>query len=302
MTDGPTAPGPRFSVIEFSTPTLSFAEDVAAYRAAGADGIGICEAKLGDDATDLELLRRSGLVAASAFPMSPSILPARLLPGPDDPAGCIAGLRRSIERLSSFGPRCIFFASGPLGAYEPERAREIVVEGLRELAPVAADLGIVLGVETMPPSLAAEFSWIHTISEMRDLLHDAGEPNARIAVDIWHLAEIEEPLANLRDAAADIVSLHICDRRDPTRTWQDRLFPGDGVADVPGILGALDEGGFSGWFEMEVLSDTEFPDSLWKLDPVDFVATCRAKFERAWTDRRHGSPDGATARREEARA
>ena len=40
---------PRFSVIEFTTPRLSFAQDLAVYREAGVDAIGIVEEKLSDD-------------------------------------------------------------------------------------------------------------------------------------------------------------------------------------------------------------------------------------------------------------
>ena len=36
---------------------------------------------------------------------------------------------------------------------------------------------------------------------------------------------------------------------------RDRVFPGDGTADVAGILGAVDAGGYRGWYELEILSD-----------------------------------------------
>ena len=41
-------------------------------------------------------------------------------------------------------------------------------------------------------------------------------------------------------------------RRNPTRSWKDRVLPGDGVIDLPAILGALEAGGFDGWFDMEI--------------------------------------------------
>ena len=48
--------------------TASFADDVRAYAAAGADGIGIWELKLEDDDAALEALEESGLGRASAVP------------------------------------------------------------------------------------------------------------------------------------------------------------------------------------------------------------------------------------------
>ena len=80
------------------------------------------------------------------------------------------------------------------------------------------------------------------------------------------------------------------DWREPTRGWCDRVLPGDGVADLPGIFGALNDGGLDGWFELEVLSDDgtfgdDYPDSLWKLDPVELIRTGREQFMRAWKSR-----------------
>src|SRR5262245_59799551 len=98
----------RFSVIEFTTPHLSFREDLAVYREGGADGIGISEEKLTDDREDLELLRTSGLRAASFFPSRASILPSPLLPGRDDPEARIADLCGSVRRLAPFEPDCCF--------------------------------------------------------------------------------------------------------------------------------------------------------------------------------------------------
>ncbi len=285
---------PRFSVIEFSTPTLSFAEDLAVYREAGADGICICEAKLTDDATELARLQESGLAASGAFPAWPSVMPGRLLPGPEEPSARVAALRASMERLAAFGPACFSFATGPVGTYEPERARELLVEAIRELAPAAADLGIALAVETMAPSLAQDFGFANSLTEMVELLGDAGEPNAKVAVDVWHLAETDGVAAMVRDHARQIASVHVNDRPEPTRSWMDRVFPGDGTAGIEEILGGLDEGGYDGWYELEVVSDQAFPDSLWKLDPLEFVTTGRTRFEAAWRARRRPAPRSTT--------
>ena len=73
----------RISISQITTVGQSFADDLDAYRAAGADGIGVWEMKLGDDS--LERFRKSGLGAAAAVPTVPSILPLPLMEGPSDP-------------------------------------------------------------------------------------------------------------------------------------------------------------------------------------------------------------------------
>ena len=49
--------------------------------------------------------------------------------------------------------------------------------------------------------------------------------------------------------------MHVCDRREPTRGWADRALPGDGGADVPSILRALDDAGWDGLYDIEIFSD-----------------------------------------------
>ena len=79
-----------------------------------------------------------------------------------------------------------------------------------------------------------------------------------------------------------------------TRSWCDRVLPGDGVADVPALIGALDAAGWDGLYDLEIFSDngtfgTHHPDSLW-----DVPAAELARRGRAATARRVG--DCATAR------
>ena len=64
--------GPKFSVSEFSTLNLTWEEDLAAFAAGGAGGIGIAEVKLPeDDAVALAQLRDSGLKATLCLPAQP---------------------------------------------------------------------------------------------------------------------------------------------------------------------------------------------------------------------------------------
>src|SRR5207237_2023976 len=65
----------RLALSEISTVNASFAEDVAAYAAAGFDAIGIWEFKLdADDAASHARLRAAGLAVANCVPAVPSIL------------------------------------------------------------------------------------------------------------------------------------------------------------------------------------------------------------------------------------
>src|SRR4029077_11747429 len=122
-----------------------FDEDLAAYTAAGLDGIGIWELKLGEDGDDtaaIEAFERSGLEPASAVPAVPSILPLPLLGGPTDPQERIDALCTSIHRLAAFGRPAIVCLTGTGNGLQPDRARQIVTDGLRTIAVEAESAGV----------------------------------------------------------------------------------------------------------------------------------------------------------------
>ena len=285
---------PRFSVCEFSLMPASFAEELAACVAGGAEGLGICEAKLpaaGNDATLIEKLRASGLQASVCLPATLSILPLPKFPGLIDPTERTDALIADIRRLAAFKLACCFCLTGAQGNFAASEAREIVVAGLRRAARAAAEVGVPLGIEPIHTSLKDDWTLVTTIPETVALLEEVGEPNLGIGFDTWHLWDTPDLLADIRRHAHRILGVHLSDRRNPTRGWCDRVLPGDGVIPLPEIFAALEAGGFSGWYDLEILSDNglfgnNYPDSAWKLPPEQIVRKGRAGFLSAWMARK----------------
>ena len=91
----------------------------------------------------------------------------------------------------------------------------------------------------------------------------------------------------LRSYGGIIRTVHLCDRPAVVRSWCDRVLPGDGIVDLAAVLKALMDVGYDGWFEFEILSDDGtcmevFPDSLWRLNPVELIREGRLRFLSAW--------------------
>jgi sugar phosphate isomerase/epimerase len=285
---------PPFSVSEITTFHQTFEEDLANYREAGAQGIGIWEFKLpeGQDAESAAKLRDSGLVATTCIPDTLSIYPVPF-PGPDDPAERTQALCDAIERFAAFEPAVVLCLTGHPGDTPPAEARRTIVEGLRRAAKVAGEHGIVLGLEPLHREIYGHWSTISTIPGTIDLIDEVDEPNLALLFDIYHLWDTDDALAEIRRHTSRFApSIHICDWRDPTRNDFDRALPGDGIIELPAIFGALDDAGYQGWFDLEIFSDDgsfsdqDFDDSLWKQDPVDVVRRAKAGFLEAWEARK----------------
>jgi len=275
---------PRLSVSQITTFRSSFADDVRAYAAAGLDGIGIWELKLaaGGDAEALELLEQSGLERASAVPDVPSILPLPLLGGPTDPNERVDAYCRSLERLAPFEPSAVVLLTGA-------GDRDIAVEGLRTIAAEAERLGLRIALEPYQRDGGEQWSVIHSLPETIELIEDAGEPaSVGIQFDVWHLWNTPTLFDDIAEHVDRFAGVHVCDRREPTRGWADRALPGDGTADVPAILRALDAAGWDGLYDIEIFSDdgtfgAPYDDSYWAAPPEETLARAMDAFERCWS-------------------
>jgi sugar phosphate isomerase/epimerase len=258
----------RLSLSEISTVGASFADDVAAYAAAGFDGIGIWEFKLpGDDSANLALLREAGLAVASCVPTVPSVLPLRLpgMEGPPDVAERIDAICTSMRHLAAYEPECVLCLTGPVGDLEPARARERVTEGLREIASAAREAGVRFGLEPSTPRQHDSVSFVNTVAAAFELLEEAGLDDVGLMADtynLWH-----EPPEALAQVADRITGLHVAD--EPAEAGrEDRVLPGEGGVRSTEHVRAVVDAGWDGFLDVEIFST---PERFWAL-PVDEAA------------------------------
>jgi sugar phosphate isomerase/epimerase len=248
----------NLSISQITTVTQSFADDLDAYRVAGADGIGIWEMKLEDDS--LEQFRASGLSAAAAIPAVPSILPLPLMEGPADPAERVEAIRATIRRLAPFEPECVLFLTGP------GEDRDTILEGIRAIAEEGEAQGVPVAVEAIQREFAHFWTIVSSLGEAAALVEESGA-DVGLMYDSWHLWR--EPLEEIERHRDRIRGVHLADWREPTRSTNDRVLPGDGVVEFGPILDALR---WEGFYDLEIFSDAELPGSLWREDPRELAA------------------------------
>jgi sugar phosphate isomerase/epimerase len=275
---------PRFAISQITTLPASFEDDLRAYREAGAEGIGIWEIKLreGEEEAQLAALRESGLASTAAIPAVPSIAPLPI-PGPDDPAERVDAYCAGLRRLAPFEPTAVVLLTGP-------GEREVVVGGLRTIAAEARMLGLTIALEPYSRFEGEQWTIVNTLAEGAGLIDEAGVADSvGLLFDTWHLWDSELE-ADLDAHARRIVGVHVCDVRDPTRSFADRLLPGDGVAEIPRILGLVDRAGWGGFYELEIFSDNgafghAHPDSLWDVPADELARRGREAFLACWERR-----------------
>jgi sugar phosphate isomerase/epimerase len=291
---------PRFSISQVTTLTHSFDEDVRSYAEAGVDGIGIWEFKLPerDDAETAARAREAGLEVTTCVAAVPSILPLTLMEGPADPRERVDAYCASLRRLATFEPSGVAVLTGSAKGFEPEVARAYVVEGLRRIADEAGGLEMSVGLEPMNRVGGEDWTIVTSIPEALQLLEEADVPELGIVFDVWHLWNTPTLFDDIERHVGRFVGVHVNDWRESTRGWADRVLPGDGVADVPRILGALERAGWTGHYELEIFSDNgtfgnEYPESLWNVPGDECARRGRERFLDCWERRRSASSGDA---------
>jgi sugar phosphate isomerase/epimerase len=281
---------PKYSLCELAFPDTSIDEDIEIAVAAGAAGISIDENKMGDltPADVASKLRAAGLMAAACVPGVMAFLPGETLKGPDSIAERVTLMCEGVRRLAELQPTSVLCLTGPSGPLSAAEARKRAAEALHQLAEVADAEGVPLSFETFRYAEPQNLSIIFGLEDAVAFLEEAGRPDVSLCYDIWQLWGSSDRLLELtRELAPRVNVVQLNDVREPTRSWQDRLLPGDGVADLPGIITALRAGGFDSWFDLEVFSDdgrwgNDYPDSVWKLPWAEQAQRGHEGLLRAW--------------------
>jgi sugar phosphate isomerase/epimerase len=282
--------GPRYAVNAYSTPHNSVWQDIEQIARTGGQGVGLWEGKLEDGADDRAraAIADAGLVASFCVPAVHTILPVPFnLPGvPSDPVERTRLLCESVRRLAAFGPQAVVVGPGTSGDPEhPVGPVEAVAEGLAAAADVAAQEGVPMTFELLAERRGSP---LHTLPMIADFIDEVGRPNVGIMFDVFHSWCEPDLYEHIRTYGSRINSVHVNDIKVHERGGFDRELPGRGRDAAAGIMAALIEAGYDGFWELEVFSDdgtygADYPDSYWKLPHEEFLVLCKAGFDDCYT-------------------
>ena len=278
----------RFAVNQFTTMPRSFERDLEVYQSAGVRYVEVCEKKLPENADEarrqLESFKEKSFTITSVQPRVHALYPDRMASRPEAPEDRMKRFRETIDLFTGVFPGLDvpFVAIG--GAAPKGDFRQAHADARRllpELADYAADRGVSIAFEVIHPVLMNVDTFICTLEEGIRLAEDVDRPNFGLVIDTWHLwheVNIYERIAALGDRA---FLLHLGDwPSGGPRRMDDRLIPGEGIIDLPAMAEATRRAGYRGPCILELLSDTDLPNSLWKMDPDRVIERSRDALRR----------------------
>ena len=210
---------------------------------------------------------------------------AGMFPAPDR-KGRLAAIdeaRRAVDEASALEARCLALVAGGLPGESKDLAgaREMVRDGIGAVLNDARSAGVPLAIEPQHPMHCASRGCVNTLAQALDLCDelDRGGAALGVAVDVYHVWWDPQLKAQIERAGEKrLLAFQISDWLPaPRDVLADRGMMGDGVIDLPLVRSWMEEAGYHGFHEVEILSAGN-----WGLrDPDDLLATCRVRHQTA---------------------
>ncbi len=163
-------------------------------------------------------------------------------------------LRRAIDTVHRLDGHALFVLSGGRDGASWEDAARITRDAYARLLPEATAAGIRLALEVIHP-LRQDLSFLNTLADARALARAAG-PRGGYVLDFFHSGWERRLLETVRrDAARRIHAVQVCDVKRVTMRTMDRALLGKGILPLRALFRALEDGGYRGWYEVEIISD-----------------------------------------------
>jgi sugar phosphate isomerase/epimerase len=184
--------------------------------------------------------------------------------------------RRAVDEAYALGADCLVMVVGglPEGSRDLVGARACVQDGLAALLPYATAADVKLALEPLHPMTCADRSVLNTTDQAIDLAERLG-PEVGVALDVYHIWWDPNVVQNISRARDRIHGFHVCDWLVPTRDLVfDRGMMGDGIVEIPALRSLVDDAGYTGMIEVEILSN-----EWWNRDPDDVLRIVKERFE-----------------------
>lgn len=197
----------------------------------------------GDDEAE-RLLRAAGLEVDSLMvgPLLDLALPAQWDEGR-------ATLRRALARARRFGASAAVITTGPAVGLTWEDAADAFVAAVAAVADEARAAGTTLVVEHTN-GLRFDLGFVHNLRDAFDVARRAGVAVCVEVNNVWGERALRDTIAR----GVDLIRMvQVNDFVVPTTTTPDRAVPGDGHIPLARIVGWLEEAGYRGPYELEIV-------------------------------------------------
>lgn len=236
---------PRISVSAMCTPSLSLEADIAFWREAGITNVGVSLRKLEEAGLEAGAARLAGagLRVTNLLGLGFPLADRKRWPAHQ------ARLCAAVEAARTMGAECLVLTTGRAAPLSWEEAAAALAEALAPVADACRHQSVPLALEHTN-FLRTDVSFLHTL---RDAVDVARTLEVGVVVEVnacWAERNLRDTIA----AAVDRITLvQVSDHVVGTLQTPDRAVPGDGDIPLARIIGWLEEAGYRGVYDIEMM-------------------------------------------------
>lgn len=170
---------------------------------------------------------------------------------------------QAVTQAAELNAEVLVLVCGGIAGGDLQASRDMVADGIAEIAPVAKKNGVRLGIEPLHPMFAADRSVIATLREANDLAEKFDADIVGVIVDVFHVWWDAEVYRQIKRAGRRVLGFHISDWRVPLPDiLLSRAMMGDGVIELRKLRAAVESAGYLGLIEVEI-----FNRQVWDAEP-----------------------------------
>lgn len=261
----------RLSLNQITTREWSLREAVDGCTRAGIVTLGLWRDKIADVGLDAAVaaVRNAGLHVSSVcrggfFATA----------DPEERTGRRADNRRAVDETAALNADTLVLVCGGQAGLPLASARDMVTDGIADLAGYAATRGVRLAIEPMHPMYCADRSVIVTLAQALDVAEAFPPEQVGVMIDTFHIWWDPQVKTQIARAAGRIAGFQVCDWLVPLPDiLLGRGLMGDGLIDFPDLLRAVDAAGYDGPIEVEI-----FNRAIWDTPGDEVVAAVKKRF------------------------
>jgi sugar phosphate isomerase/epimerase len=119
--------------------------------------------------------------------------------------------------------------------------------------PIAEQQQVTLAIKPVHVELSCEYAFLTTLAETLDLLQTYDHPKIRLAFDTYHMGWDTDVPHRLAEIAPWVAIVHLGDGHPPTAGEVHRSRLGHGLVPLKEIVTALEQGGYSGYYDIKLV-------------------------------------------------
>lgn len=258
----------RLAIHQITTRRWTLSREIEALRTHDVPAIGIWGAKLEDHVSDVRAVRASGLAVSSL-----SWLDGLTCGEWDRQCDAVRNGAEMILLGARLGAEVINVVTGIKGTHIRSNAKRLVVLALRELADEAARWNLQLALQPMHRVCKRSWTFLHSIEETMDVISAVDRTCLGMTCNTFHLSRSRSLCRRIREFSTWIRLVQLCDGPRRPRHDHDRRLPGEGELPLAEVVATLEEAGYRGRYEVEVMS----PDA-WDGPQEELIPLIRERF------------------------